>query len=137
MDVELTQSVLNNIDLLIVNEVEAMDLMSVTTIDEAKQKIASIYPDLAILMTLGSEGVRYLKSHQDEFVAAFKVDAIDTTAAGDTFIGFCLAALSQGASMVEAMKRGCAASAICVTQIGASPSIPTKQMVDKILTLNS
>jgi len=137
MDVKLTQSILDNIDLLIVNEVEAMDLMTVTTIDEAKQKMVSVYPELAILMTLGSDGVRYLKSHQDEFVAAFSVTAVDTTAAGDTFIGFCLAALSQGASMGEAMRRGCAASAICVTQMGASPSIPTEQAVDYFLTLNS
>ena len=134
MDADLTRSVLASVDLLIVNEVEAMDLMQVTSIDEAKLSLANTYADLAILMTLGSDGVRYLNAGQDEFVPAFKVTAKDTTAAGDTFIGFCLSALTNKLSMKQAMQRGCAASAICVTRMGAAPAIPSVEEVDAFLT---
>jgi len=133
MDADLTRSVLACVDLLIVNEVEAMDLMQVTSIDDAKLSLANTYADLAILMTLGSDGVRYLNAGQDEFVPAFKVTAQDTTAAGDTFIGFCLAALTNNLTMTQAMQRGCAASAICVTRMGAAPAIPSVEEVDAFL----
>ena len=133
MDADLTRSVLKSVDLLIVNEVEAMDLMQASSIDDAKSSLATTYPELAILMTLGSEGVRYLNAGEDVFVPAFKVTAKDTTAAGDTFIGFCLSALTNKLSMKDAMQRGCAASAICVTRMGAALAIPTRAEVDAFL----
>ena len=133
MDVALTQQLMPSIDLLIVNEVEAMDLVQASTVDAAKDALKHQYPDLAILMTLGSKGVRYLCGEQDIFVPAFKVAPIDTTAAGDTFIGFFLAALMNELSIKEALTRACAASAVCVTRLGAAPAIPTKQEVDEFL----
>lgn len=137
MDASLTLPVLDKVDLLIVNEVEAMDLMAVTRIKDAVTKISRDYPELAVLMTLGAAGVQYVHADHIEYVAAFKVDAVDTTAAGDTFIGFCLAALSQGMDSVEAIKQGCAAAAVCVTQLGASPSIPSKTSVSDFLETHS
>lgn len=133
MDAELTRSVLSNVDLLIVNEVEAMDLAGVDSIEAATVELPKQFPELAVLMTLGKAGVRYFSSEADESVPAFTVEARDTTAAGDTFIGFCLAELSQGATMKHAMIRACAASAICVTKMGAAPSIPTAQEVTEFL----
>ncbi|MFT2110019.1 ribokinase [Marinomonas sp. 2405UD68-3] len=133
MDVELTQSLMPFIRLLVVNEVEAMDLMQVATIDAAKELLQQQYPNLAILMTLGSEGVRYLCGEEEVYVPAFKVTPVDTTAAGDTFIGFCLAALMEKTSIEDALARACAASALCVTRLGAAPAIPSKQEVDDFL----
>lgn len=133
MDITLTRSLLPQIKLLVVNEVEAMDLMQVTSIDAAKVALQKNYPDLAILMTLGRDGVRYLFADEEVYVPAFSVTPVDTTAAGDTFIGFCLAALNSGSSMQEALIRACAASAICVTRMGAAPAIPTANEVDAFL----
>ncbi len=134
MDVALTQELMPFIRLLIVNEVEAMDLMQVDTVDAAKESLQRQYPNLAIIMTLGSDGVRYLCGDEDVYVPAFKVTPVDTTAAGDTFIGFCLAALMEKAPIKDALIRACAASALCVTRLGAAPAIPTKLEVDEFLS---
>lgn len=133
MDAELTRKVLPYLDLLIVNEVEAMDLAQVDTIEAAAEKLPKDYPDIAVMMTLGKEGVRYFSAQEDIQVPAFVVSAKDTTAAGDTFIGFCLAELSQGTPMQQAMTKACAASAICVSRMGAAPSIPAMDEVNDFL----
>ncbi|MBD5771456.1 ribokinase [Marinomonas colpomeniae] len=137
MDVELTKSVLPYIALLIVNEVEAMDLAGVDSIDAAEKALPEQYPDLAVLMTLGSDGVRYFDGDDNLYVSAFKVEAKDTTAAGDTFIGFTMSAILSGANIQDAMKRGCAASAICVTRIGAMIAIPDSKEVDDFLSTHN
>lgn len=136
MDAELTRSVLPSLDLLIVNEVEAMDLVKASDVASAKAALKQ-YPDLSVLMTLGSAGVCYLSGNEDIQVDAFSVEAVDTTAAGDTFIGFTLAALADGLTMAAAMRRGCAASAICVTRLGAAPAIPDAQEVNAFLASHS
>ncbi|ADZ92152.1 ribokinase [Marinomonas mediterranea] len=134
MNVEMTKPLLSSIDLLIVNEVEAMDLVAVSSIEEAVEAMPKHYPDLAVLMTLGSDGVRYFDKGVDLYVPAFSVDAIDTTAAGDTFIGFSMAALFNGQSIEDAIKQGCAASAICVTRIGALAAIPELEEVTTFMS---
>ena len=141
MDAELTKGVLDFVDLLIVNEVEAMDLIDASTIDDAITAFPKAYPELAVLMTLGKAGVCYFdgKNNGEErlSVSAFSVDAVDTTAAGDTFIGFCLSSLMNGEGMTQAITRACAASAICVTRLGAASSIPTQDEVTAFLAKNS
>lgn len=133
MNVELVKAVLDSVDLLIVNEVETMDLLSVSTVEEATQILPSSYPNLAILMTLGKAGVRYFNGNNNLLVKAFSVEAVDTTAAGDTFIGFCLSSLMKGEDITQAITRACAASAICVTRLGAASSIPTQHEVSEFL----
>ncbi|ETX11332.1 ribokinase [Marinomonas ushuaiensis DSM 15871] len=142
MDVDLTKQVLSLVDLLIVNEVEAMDLIGAADIDSAIEDFPKAYPDLAVLMTLGKAGVCYFdgsKSNADNKISvnAFSVDAVDTTAAGDTFIGFCLSSIMKGEDITKSIIRACAASAICVTRLGAASSIPTEQEVDEFLAKNS
>lgn len=134
MDAELTKRLLPYVSLLIVNEVEAMDLAGVDSIEAAADVLPERYPDLAVLMTLGHEGVRYFSGGEDLFCPAFSVDAKDTTAAGDTFIGYSLAAILNGKDMLTAMQRGCAASALCVTRIGAMVSIPEEEEVVEFLS---
>ena len=133
MNKALVEAHLADIDVLIVNEVEAMDLLGVNTIEAARESLQRHYPQLTILMTLGAEGVCHIHNGYSVHVPAFKVDAVDTTAAGDTFIGYCLAALMQDIAIDEALRRACAASAICVTREGASIAIPTPQQVDDFL----
>lgn len=137
MDAELTKHVLECVDLLIVNEVEGMDLMGTTDIDSTIAAFPKAYPDLAVLMTLGKAGVCYFSGNETLSVDAFSVDAVDTTAAGDTFIGYCLSSLMSGDDMIQAITRACAASAICVTRLGAASSIPTQDEVAAFLAENS
>ena len=146
MDAELTKKVLGFVDLLIVNEVEAMDLIGTTDIDSTIAAFPKAYPELAVLMTLGKAGVCYFTGKESDqenndagclSVKAFSVEAVDTTAAGDTFIGFCLASLMNGEDMTQAITRACAASAICVTRLGAASSIPTQDEVTAFLAKNS
>lgn len=125
MDVQRVRPLLSQIDWLIVNEVEAMDLTETLSVAEAESALVNTYPQLHTLLTLGKAGVVYLhQSHRDS-VAAHSVDAVDTTAAGDTFIGYAMSALAAGKSPAQAMTLGSAAAAICVTRLGASSSIPT------------
>ncbi|GAA0829113.1 ribokinase [Marinomonas arenicola] len=139
MDAELTKKVLPSVDLLIVNEVEAMDLLGVCDIETASQTLPTAYPDLSVLMTLGKAGVRYFPKQEagqrmeSLFVEAFSVEAVDTTAAGDTFIGYCLSSLMNNEDMTVALKRACAASALCVTKMGAASAIPSSADVTEFL----
>ncbi|RBP85677.1 ribokinase [Marinomonas rhizomae] len=145
MDAELTKQVLAFVDLLIVNEVEAMDLIGTTDIDSTIAAFPTAYPDMAVLMTLGKAGVCYFTGKESDqenteemlSVKAFSVEAVDTTAAGDTFIGFCLFSLMNGEDMTQAITRACAASAICVTRLGAAVAIPTQDEVTAFLAKNS
>ncbi len=133
MDVNTVKPLIDNIDLLIVNEVEAMDLCQVDTIEEAQTTLQQRYPQLKIILTLGRQGVRYIYKNEVIEVAAFNVEAIDTTAAGDTFIGYCLAGLQLSLPIEDVLRQACAASAICVTQTGASSAIPTVAQVKAFL----
>lgn len=133
MDKTLVEQVIEQIDLLIVNEVEAMDLFNVKSVEAAQRQFSQQHPQLAVIITLGSAGVRYLDKDGVIDVAAFNVQAIDTTAAGDTFIGYCLAGLMSEQPIALALRQACAASALCVTQNGASTSIPTLEQVTQFL----
>jgi len=133
MDKVVVERVIDRIDLLIVNEVEAMDLFNVDTVELAQQQFAIQYPTLNVILTLGAQGVRYINQDGVVEVSAFSVDAVDTTAAGDTFIGFCLAGLIENLPIEQMLRRACAASAICVTKAGASVSIPSLAQVQQFL----
>lgn len=124
------------IDLLIVNEVEAAEIAGVTDVDKIEQYFRRDWPHAEVLITLGKQGVRMLLKEETLNVPAFVVDAIDTTAAGDTFIGYFLSAYSNRQSPEDALKRACAASAITVTRCGAAQSIPNADEVDAFLTQN-
>ncbi|WP_203141404.1 ribokinase [Marinobacter mangrovi] len=130
---EAVGPLLDKVDLLIVNEVEAMDLADCTRVDAAETRLQSEYPHLQILLTLGRAGVVYIGPDGRQQAPAFPVDAVDTTAAGDTFIGYCLAALAAGETPDVALRRGSAAAALCVTQPGAAAAIPEQQAVDAFL----
>lgn len=136
MDKSLVEKHLADIDMLIVNEVEAMDLAGVDNVNQAQAKLQEQHPDLQILMTLGAQGVRYIQAGQITQVNAFNVKAIDTTAAGDTFIGYCLAGFINQLSIGDILKQACAASAICVTREGASTAIPGHEEVSLFLKEN-
>jgi len=121
------------IDLLIVNEVEAEEISGHENLDKIEAYFRQEWPHAEVLITLGKAGVRMLKKDKTIDVPAFEVTAVDTTAAGDTFIGFFLSAYSDHSDSKTALLRACAASALAVTKAGAAQSIPTKEEVNRFL----
>ncbi len=121
------------IDLLIVNEVEAEELSGQSELEQIEQFFRTNWSHAEVIITLGKAGVRMLRKDKTLDIPAFVVDAVDTTAAGDTFIGYFLSAYSNHEDARQALIRGCAASAIAVTRIGAAQSIPESKEVDRFL----
>jgi ribokinase len=125
------------IDLLIVNEVEAAQITGESELDNIIEYFKTHWAHAEVIVTLGKAGVIMLRKDALIKVDAFVVDAVDTTAAGDTFIGYFLSVYSQHADAKQALIRGCAASAIAVTRPGAVQSIPSKNEVDRFLAKHS
>ncbi len=119
----------NKLSYLILNEVEAKAVSGCGDTEETKAWIKRRYPNLKLMLTLGSEGCVYTDSEVELNQYAFKVEAVDTTAAGDTFTGYFAAGLADGEDIGKILKTASAASAIAVSRKGAAPSIPDKSEV--------
>ena len=116
---------LEKISWFILNEVEGAELSGETEADKIIQRLLTLYPHAKIVLTLGGDGSMYADSEKCFRQSAYRVKAVDTTAAGDTFTGFFFAAVAEGVSVEDALKRASKASAISVTRPGAAASIPT------------
>ena len=128
---------LDLLDLLVVNEIEAAQLTEQQALPDIINSLRHSFPNTQVVLTMGKAGVCYIFQEQQIELPAFRVDAVDTTAAGDTFVGYFLAALSQQLTIEEALRQACAASAISVTRHGAAPSIPSHQEVKHFLTTHT
>lgn len=126
---------------LLVNEVEAGQISGSEDPKEAWEQLHKAYPSLSVLITLGSTGsMAYRLKNGDIETAsqeAFRVRAVDTTAAGDTFTGFFIEALLEDLPLQECMRRASMASALGVTRPGAAGSIPTREEVEAALLQNT
>jgi len=109
---------------LILNELEGAELSDYENPEAITDHLRKRFPHTAIVLTLGSRGVRYHDAGGVVTVPAPQVEAVDTTAAGDCFIGYLLAGLAAGHPVRDSLTTACAAAAICVTRPGAAPSIP-------------
>ena len=109
---------------LILNEIEACGLGGKETPEENLNRIKELYPQMKIVLTLGDKGCIYSDSSVTFYQPAFETSVVDTTAAGDTFIGYFIAEISKGNSCAKAIKTATAASAMAVSKKGASTSIP-------------
>lgn len=125
------------VDYLLVNEDEGRLITGKTEPTEIVAALLKLNGEMKIILTLGPDGAVY--ADKDNYVRqdAFKVNAVDTTGAGDTFTGYSLGALLSGKSPAEALKTASAASAIAVTKKGAAETIPTPQQVLDFLTERS
>ncbi len=137
----LSDEILNLVDIITPNETETQILIGIDPVDKKEIKTAAAQllkkVNRSVILTLGSEGVFYIsKNTSGDFIPAFKVDAVDTTAAGDVFNGFFAAALADSKSSSESIKLANAAAAISVTKKGAQPSAPTIINVEKFLAEN-
>jgi ribokinase len=134
---ELPDSLLGCVDVITPNETEAEVLTGITVNDdESAQEAANALHRKGIeivMITLGSKGVWLSQNGRGERIPGFKVEATDTTAAGDTFNGALVTGLIEGKSIEEAIVFAHAAAAISVTRFGAQTSIPTLDEVQQFL----
>lgn len=118
------------IDGIFVNEHEGAYLADKEKVEDILDSLASKYPELEIILTFGDKGAYYRHKDINIFQPAYKVDAVDTTAAGDTFTGYFIALRQQGKSIEEGLQKASKASSITVSRKGASISIPKIAEVD-------
>jgi ribokinase len=127
-----------NIDYLIPNESEAAALSGLPVDSrETAQAAATRLIEMGagkVIITLGAQGALLADGQRFEHSSAPTVKAVDTTAAGDTFVGGFAAALANGKSEAEAIRFGQVAAALSVTRAGAQPSIPTLSDVQAFTT---
>lgn len=132
-------SYIPKINILVLNEIEAgflaeMQVENETDAEIAAQKLVAKGVE-KVIITLGSKGAFVLTKTEKVSIPAYKVEAIDTTAAGDTFCGAFAVAFVEGKSLQESLQFASAAAAISVTRIGAQPSAPTRNEIDNFIGL--
>lgn len=120
---------MGKISIFLLNEVEGFQVTGKTEPDEIIAGLLEKYPHARIVLTLGKDGAVYADRNQKHFQPIFKVQAVDTTAAGDTFTGYFLAGLCEGMPIPEVLKMSAKASSIAVSREGAVPSIPYRAEV--------
>lgn len=123
--------------LLFVNRGEAAWLTGLPESSDAQALLYGLHqrlPETATVLTLGHEGAWYQAGDERHFQPALPVEAIDTTGAGDTFIGYFLAALQEQRRIPECLMLAAHAAALGVQQPGAADSIPSRDEVERYLT---
>lgn len=123
----------NKISCLVANEVETKTIFKSDDLKSIEKNAKRDYPGIKIMLTRGVEGSVYIDSDKVYHQNAFIVDAVDTTAAGDAFMGYFVAGIAEKKDIREVLKTASAASAIAVSRPGAAPSIPyMKEVAEKI-----
>ncbi|HBR1006809.1 TPA: ribokinase [Klebsiella pneumoniae] len=134
---ELPDELLALVDIITPNETEAEKLTGIRVeSDEDAAKAANVLHAKGIgtvMITLGSRGVWLSAEGESRRIPGFRVQAIDTIAAGDTFNGALVTALLEGTALLEAIRFAHAAAAIAVTRKGAQPSVPWRTEIDEFL----
>jgi len=130
-------SFIPKINILVLNEIEAgflsgMIVNNETDAEKAAQKLVKEGVE-KVIITLGAKGAFVITKNEKISVPSFQVEAIDTTAAGDTFCGAFAVALVENKSLQESLQFASAAAAISVTRMGAQPSAPTKKEIDNFI----
>jgi ribokinase len=130
---KLSDYLLQNLYIITPNETEAELLTGIKVSDgQSALKAANILHEKGveiIIITLGSAGAFLLADGKSEIISAPKVEAVDTTAAGDTFNGALVVALSEGKSIQESIAFANIAASISVTRIGAQSSVPFRKEI--------
>ena len=116
---------LGKVSYFILNEIEGCQMTGKKEPEEILAGIHEKFPNAKIVLTLGSDGSMYFDDGKTYRQGIYKVKAVDTTAAGDTFTGFFVASIIKGMESEEALSLAAKASAIAVTKPGALDSIPT------------
>jgi ribokinase len=133
----LSDQLLAQVDYLVVNETEAEILSGLAVIDlisaEAAAKKLQARGATVVLITLGAQGMWVAAPESSYFLPAFKVEVVDTTAAGDTFVGSFAVAIAEAQDLRAACMLAQSAAALAVTKFGAQTSIPYRDAVERQL----
>lgn len=134
----LTRKILELVDIVIPNETEAAQLTGMQVQDFASaQNAANVLKQMGarrVLITLGSKGALFLDDDAPvREIPPFTVQAVDTTAAGDAFVGALAAALARDKDWTTSLHEASAAGALAATKLGAQPSLPTRAELDEFL----
>lgn len=128
MNKELLKIDFNLVDCFILNEIEANQILQkeemILSAEELSKAMQQKFPQAEIVLTLGERGSYYISKGEICYQPIFKVEVVDTTAAGDTFTGYYIASMIQGKTNQEALKIASKAASITVSGEGAAPSIP-------------
>jgi len=127
---------LDQCELLFFNRTEAAELLEMPVESSASdllRRCKEMLGDAEVVLTLGSEGAWYQRNDETLYQAALKVKVIDTTAAGDTFVGYFLAARQAGMNPSKCLQRATAAAAMAVQKRGSASSIPVAEEVDRLI----
>lgn len=134
----LSDDILKHISIITPNETEAELLTGIKVEGEqGAADAAKVLLDKGLkiaIVTLGSRGAFVMTSGEQYLIPAFKVEPIDTTAAGDVFNGTLAVALSEGKALKDAVCFASAAAALSVTKLGAQPSAPARKDIDVFLS---
>ena len=135
---ELPKELISLADFLIPNETELSLLtrFPVNDMNSAEQAARALLGVGAknVIVTLGSKGALIVTNEQVSHIDAYEVNVVDTTAAGDAFIGGFATALLQDNSLEEAVRYACACGSLATTKFGAQPSLPTRAEVDAFMS---
>lgn len=121
----------NMISYIVLNEIEGEHISGQSVPEKIISSIKNKYNSLKVVLTLGDKGCVYYDGKDIYSHAAYDVDVVDTTAAGDTFMGYFVASLIAGDDPAKCLEKASIASAIAVSRNGAAPSIPYKDEVEK------
>ena len=114
----------NIITYAVLNEIEGEYLSGCKEPAKIISALRNKYPALRVVLTLGDKGCMYHDGDRLYFHSAYEVPVVDTTAAGDTFMGYFIASIAEGMAPDAVLERACIASALAVAKKGAAPSIP-------------
>ena len=135
----LPEELISLSDFIVPNEPELSMLTDQPVNDIASaEKAAKIVLERGaqtVIVTLGANGALIVNKEMIRHIPSFSVEIVDTTAAGDAFIGGFASALLQNKSLEEAVRYGCACGALATTKFGAQPSMPTKEEVERFMSL--
>ena len=128
-DIAVKNYPIEKVTWLVVNETEGAALSNEEDYEKIIQTLKQKYPHTHILFTMGKEGSRVLTDKEDIKVEALKVNAVDTTGAGDTYIGYFVRGIVEEMPLLETAQMATKASAIAVARFGAVDSIPNYEEV--------
>ena len=134
----LPAELLSMVDVLIPNESETELLTGKPVSNQTEIEAAALALRKlgvgTVILTLGERGALLAREDGAEYLPAFEVTPVDTTAAGDAFVGGFAVALAEGRTLAEAVRWGNATGALATTKLGAQPSLPTRQELEALLS---